>query len=172
MNDYFFLNCTSNDELFLGIGMPISNIELEGTLTLRIAASFSCNNKTGIAPVSMSMTLGSGPFMLSNTRNIFTAIGCDTSASVTNNEYTYGAACLSLCTENVEMSDRNPCSGSGCCQSSIPKGLKSLNILSSTLYYTEVSRFNLCGFAFLADNKSLNFSDWPLSRTPKDVRTG
>ncbi|KAB5561588.1 hypothetical protein DKX38_006545 [Salix brachista] len=174
MNKNFFLNCTSNDEghpqLLFGRNMPISNIsELEGTVTVRIYAAFSCYNKKGIETdfYSTWMTLGSGPFMFSNTRNIFTAIGCDTSARVTNFEFTYGATCLSLCTEYVEMSDANPCSGSGCCQTSIPKGLNSLNFSLSTYYmYKNVSDFNRCGFAFLADNRSFKLSDWPLSRTP------
>jgi len=39
--------------------------------------------------------------------------------------------------------------------------------LSSSYNYTSVSDFNLCGFAFLADKRSLKISDWPLSRTPK-----
>jgi hypothetical protein len=66
------------------------------------------------------------------------------------------------------MSDENPCSGSGCCQSSIPKGLKSLDISLSSVYnYTNVSDFNLCGFAFLVDKNSLKISDWPLFREPK-----
>ncbi|KAJ6765708.1 hypothetical protein OIU79_021815 [Salix purpurea] len=176
MNKHFFLNCTSNDEshpeLLFG-NMPISDIsELEGTFTVGIHAAFNCYDKKGIETNSSSrwrITLGSGPFMISNTRNIFTAIGCDTSARVINFEFTYGATCLSLCTEYVEMSDANPCSGSGCCQTSIPKGLKSLRYSLSTYYnYTNVSDFNLCGFAFLADKRSLKISDWPLSRTPKD----
>ncbi|KAF9684631.1 hypothetical protein SADUNF_Sadunf04G0138600 [Salix dunnii] len=173
MNDDFFLNCTSNDEghpeLLYAANMPISNIELEGTVNVGIYAAFSCYNKTGIQTdyYRQSITLGSGPFMISNTRNILTAIGCDTLAQVTNYEFTYGAASLSICTENVEMSDENPCSGSGCCQTSIPKGLKSLAYSLSTYYnYTNVSDFNRCGFAFLADNRSLKISNWPLSRTP------
>ncbi|KAF9684625.1 hypothetical protein SADUNF_Sadunf04G0137900 [Salix dunnii] len=174
MNDDFFLNCTSNDEghpeLLFGRNMPISNIsQQEGTVTVGIDAAFSCYNKTGIQTDSFaqSMTLV-GPFMFSDTRNIFTAIGCDTFGLVTNSESTYGAACLSLCTEYVEMSDENPCSGSGCCQTSIPNGLNSLYYaLSSFSNYTNVSDFNLCGFAFLADTRSLKISDWPLSRTPK-----
>ncbi|KAJ6765722.1 hypothetical protein OIU79_021829 [Salix purpurea] len=79
MNDDFFLNCTSNDEghpeLLFGTGMPISDIsELEGTVTVGIYAAFNCYNKTGIETDSyaLSMTLRSGPFMFSNTRNIFT----------------------------------------------------------------------------------------------------
>ncbi|KAJ6708184.1 hypothetical protein OIU85_028459 [Salix viminalis] len=175
MNDYFFLNCNSTDEghpeLLFRINIPVSDIsELEATVTLRIYAAFSCYNKTGIKTnfFSQWITLGSGPFMFSNTRNIFTAIGCDTLALVTNFESTYGAACLSLCTEYVEMSDANTCSGSGCCQTSIPMGLKSVYYsLSSSYNYTNVSDFNHCGFAFLADKSSLNISDWQLSRTPK-----
>ncbi|KAJ6732039.1 hypothetical protein OIU79_003212 [Salix purpurea] len=85
MNDNFFLNCTSNDEghpeLYVAdmttdaSSQSISNIELEGTVTLRIYPAFSCYNKTGIKTDSFkqSINLGSGPFMLSDTRNIFTA---------------------------------------------------------------------------------------------------
>ncbi|KAB5514814.1 hypothetical protein DKX38_028720 [Salix brachista] len=180
MNDNFFLNCTSNDEghpeLYVAdmttdaSSQSISNIELEGTVTLRIYPAFRCYNKTGIQTDSFkqSINLGSGPFTLSNTRNIFTATGCNTSARVTSNEFTYGAGCLSFCTEYVEMSDENPCSGSGCCQTSIPKGLKSLcYVVTSAYYNSSVSDFNPCGFAFLADKRSLKISDWPLSRTPK-----
>jgi len=171
MNKHFFLNCSSNDELWFGRNMPVHNIsQLEGTVTLGIDAAFKCYNKAGIQTESFpqSMTLGSGPFMFSHLRNIFTAIGCDTFARVSNYEFTYGAACLSLCTKYENMSDENPCSGSGCCQSSIPKGLKSLDISLSSVYnYTNVSDFNLCGFAFLVDKNSLKISDWPLFREPK-----
>jgi hypothetical protein len=99
---------------------------------------------------------------------MFTAVGCDTIAMVTNMDATFGAACLSLCTRNVTMSKNNSCSGSGCCQTSIPKGLKSLDItIQSFNNHTDVFEFNPCGFAFLEDKDSLDLSDWPLSRTPK-----
>ena len=164
MNKHFFLNCSSNNELFFGRYMQ------EGTITASLYTAFACYNKTGSRTDNypQSINLGSGPFTLSDTRNVFTVIGCDTYAWITNNESTYGAACLSLCTENVNMSDGNPCSGSGCCQTSIPKGLKSLKYSLSTLNeYTDVSDFNLCGFAFLVDKNSFQISDWPLSRKPK-----
>uniref|UniRef100_A0A6N2KHM2 Protein kinase domain-containing protein n=1 Tax=Salix viminalis TaxID=40686 RepID=A0A6N2KHM2_SALVM len=186
MNDYFFLNCTSNDEGHPELSVAdmttydssksISNIELEGTVIVRIDAATNCYDKKVIetAPSSFSpyMILGAGPFMLSDTRNIFTATGCDTSARLTGYDFTYGAAiemsCISICKEYVKMSDENPCSGSGCCHTSIPKGLKSLEYSVSSAYYnyTNVSDFNPCGFAFLADKRSLKISDWPLSRTP------
>ena len=174
MNDDFFLNCSSNDEghtELLDGNTPVHNISvLEGIYTVGIEAAFDCYNKAGNSTDSFaqSVTLRSGPFMFSDTRNVFTVIGCDTYAWMTNNEFTYGAACLSFCTKDVNMSDGNPCSGSGCCQTSIPKGLKSLDYsLSTSNDYTNVSEFNLCGFAFLVDKHSFKISDWPLSRKPK-----
>uniref|UniRef100_A0A3N7F0P6 Protein kinase domain-containing protein n=1 Tax=Populus trichocarpa TaxID=3694 RepID=A0A3N7F0P6_POPTR len=175
MNKHFFLNCSSGadgqPELLFARNFPAREISvLEGTLTASLYTAFTCYNETGSRTDNypQSFTLGSGPFMLSDTRNVFTVIGCDTYAGMTNYEFTYGAACLSLCTEDVNMSDGNPCSGSGCCQTPIPKGLKSLNYPLSSFYnYTNVSDFNLCGFAFLVDKKSFKISDWPLSRKPK-----
>ncbi|KAJ6927649.1 hypothetical protein NC651_011628 [Populus alba x Populus x berolinensis] len=171
MNDDFFLNCTSGAELLFGTNMPVRKIsQPNGTVTVGIDAAFACYNKTGNWTdfFSQAITLGSGPFTFSDTLNAFTVIGCDTYAWMTNDEVTYGAACLSLCTENVSMSDGNPCSGSGCCQTSIPKGLKSLDYSLSSFYnYRNVSDFNLCGFAFLVDKNSFKISDWPLSLKPK-----
>jgi hypothetical protein len=175
MNDFFFLNCSSGadeqPELLFARNMPVRKIYvLEGTLTAGLYTAFACYNETGniTDKSSQNITLGSGPFIFSDTRNIFTAIGCDTNALVTNRDRTYGASCLSICTEYVNMSDGNPCSGSGCCQTSIPKGLKSLNISTSSYDgHTNVSDFNPCGFAFLVDRSSLKLSDWPLSRRPK-----
>jgi hypothetical protein len=175
MNKHFFLNCSSGaneqPELWFGSAFPARDISvLEGTITASLYAAFACYDKTGsrTEDYSQSFTLGSGPFTISDTQNVFTVIGCDTYAWMTNYEFTYGAACLSLCTKDMNMSDENPCSGSGCCQTSIPKGLKSLDYPLSSFYnYTNVSDFNLCGFAFLVDKKSFKISDWPLSRKPK-----
>lgn len=175
MNENFFLHCNStgdgHHELWFGENISARNISLlNGTVTVGIDPSFDCYNKSGrqTGLFNQSISLGSGPFTFSDSRNMFTAVGCDTISAVTNKEETFGAACLSLCTRNVTMSKENPCSGSGCCQTSIPKGLKSLNItIQSIRNHTDVSEFNPCGFAFLEDIDSLDLSDWPLSRTPK-----
>ncbi|CAK7329234.1 unnamed protein product [Dovyalis caffra] len=170
MDEHFFLNCSSeNDDavLWFRSNMTAQNISvLEGTVTVSIETAYDCYDSSGesIGDSDQSMTLGSGPFMFSESGNIFTAIGCNTQAVVANEEVTYGVACLSLCNENVNISDKNSCSGSGCCQTSIPKGLKSLYISVYSGYnYTEVP-FNRCGFAFLAAKSSFDLSDWPLSR--------
>ncbi|XP_034928592.1 putative wall-associated receptor kinase-like 16 [Populus alba] len=78
---------------------------LEGTVTVGIEAAFDCYDRTGRTTdfVSQAITLGSGPFTFSDTRNVFTVIGCDAYAWMTNYEVTYGAACLSLCTEYANI---------------------------------------------------------------------
>jgi hypothetical protein len=172
MNKPFFLNCTSGadgqPQLLIG-NIPVRKISvLEGTVTVGVYTASDCYNETAWNRTESSVTLGSGPFMFSDTLNVFTGIGCDTSAQVINKDRTYGAACLSICTENVSLLENNPCSGSGCCQTSIPRGLKSLNISTSSYNnHANVSDFNPCGFAFLVDRSSLKLSDWPLSRKPK-----
>nr|TKR98568.1 hypothetical protein D5086_0000203050 [Populus alba] len=172
MNANFFLDCNSTDEvLWFGKNMPARNISLlNGTVTAGIFyISFDCYNKSGLRDRHFNSYITLGPaYTFSDSRNMFTAVGCDTIGTVTNKEGTFGASCLSLCTRNVIMSKDNPCSGSGCCQTSIPKGLKSLDItIGSNYNHTNVSEFNPCGFAFLEDKDSLDLSDWPLSRTPK-----
>ncbi|XP_061958510.1 wall-associated receptor kinase-like 8 [Populus nigra] len=174
MNENFFLNCTSTDdghhELWLGENMPARNISLlNGTITVGIFTSFDCYEKSGRQSQLFNRSISLGPaYTFSDSRNMFTAVGCDTISVVTNKEETSGVGCLSLCTVNANMSKNNPCSGSGCCQTSIPKGLKSLNItIGSNDNHMYVSEFNPCGFAFLEDKDSLDLSDWQLSRTPK-----
>ena len=173
INKHFLLNCTSGadgqPQLLFGRNMPVRKIsQLNGTVTVGVYTASDCYNETAWNRTESSVTLGSGPFMFSDTLNVFTGIGCDTSAQVINKDRTYGAACLSICTENVSLLENNPCSGSGCCQTSIPRGLKSLNISTSSYNnHANVSDFNPCGFAFLVDRSSLKLSDWPLSRKPK-----
>ncbi|XP_034892898.1 wall-associated receptor kinase 2-like [Populus alba] len=185
MNENFFLNCTSTDDghheqLWFGGDMPARNISLlNGTVTVGILASFDCyENSSGRQSrhsqqsrqsrlFNSNISLGSGPYTFSDSRNMFTAVGCDTISMATNKEATSGFGCLSLCTVNATMSKENSCLGSGCCHTAIPKGLKSLNItLQSFRNHTDVFAFNPCSFAFLEDKDSLDLSDWPLSRTP------
>eukprot|EP00258_Populus_trichocarpa_P007834 XP_002312867.3 wall-associated receptor kinase-like 8 isoform X1 [Populus trichocarpa] len=174
MNSNFFLRCTSTDdghhELWFGF-VPARHISVEeGTVIIDFVPAFDCYDKSGqqVRLYNLSMDL-IDPYTISESRNMFTAVGCDTIAMGTNKEATSGVGCLSLCTVNATMSKENSCSGSGCCQTSIPKGLKSLNITVQSLRnHTTVSEFNPCGFAFLQEKVSFNLSDWPLSRTPTD----
>lgn len=174
MNKNFFLDCNSTDdghlhlELLLGRNVPARNISLlNGTVTVSILLPFFCYDKM----LSFNKPIKLGPaYTFSDSRNVFTAVGCDRISMVINEEATSGVGCLSLCSGNVTMSKENPCLGSGCCQTSIPKGLKSLNITVQNLRdHKDVSEYNPCGFACLEEKDSLDLSDWPLSRTPNVI---
>ncbi|CAL5384755.1 unnamed protein product [Camellia sinensis] len=98
-------------------------------------------------------------FPISNTRNKFRAVGCDTYAVITGSlGRNYAAGCLSLC-DTVDSVINGSCSGIGCCQTSIPSGVKNYHItLSSYNNHTSVWGFNPCSYAFVAEETAYNFS--------------
>ncbi|KAI3750474.1 hypothetical protein L2E82_21112 [Cichorium intybus] len=115
--------------------------------------------------------LGTSPFTFSQ-KNKFTVIGCDDAAFITgNNRLDYTSGCLGLCGKAADVPN-GYCSGNGCCQTSIPKGLKSYNVsLVSFNNHTRVMSFNPCGFAFLGEEESFRFNGVPdLSNMDLDIK--
>ncbi|KAI3947321.1 hypothetical protein MKW92_005986 [Papaver armeniacum] len=88
-------------------------------------------------------------FTFSNTKNKFIAIGCDTLAylETSSDNKAIGTGCLSSCNK-IEDSTNGTCDGIGCCEASIPAGLKRYENLD----------FNPCSYAFLTEKNSFNFS--------------
>ncbi|KAL7246116.1 hypothetical protein ACSBR2_001282 [Camellia fascicularis] len=99
-------------------------------------------------------------FSISNTKNKFTAIGCDTRATiqVSGENYFVATGCESQCSTINYIPD-GPCSGIGCYQTSIPKGVGYMNILlHSYINLGNVSKFNPCSYAFVVEEGAFNFS--------------
>lgn len=99
-------------------------------------------------------------FAFSNTRNKFTAIGCDTFAVIMNglNGQSISTGCLSMC-DSIDSVTNGSCSGIGCCQTSVPKGLMNFNVsVSSFSNHSNILSFNPCSYTFLAEEDSFNFS--------------
>ncbi|KAJ9178489.1 hypothetical protein P3X46_010367 [Hevea brasiliensis] len=169
-NSEFMFTCNSSynpPQLFFGENMPIHNISVEeGTISVRIDAAYNCYNNTGlINNFIQSIRLGSGPFRFSDSRNKLTVVGCDTLALMEDAAQTFGSGCVSLCGKNMTL--QGSCSGFGCCQTPIPRSLKTLNIsLASPRNHSTVWQFNPCEFAFLADERTYNVSDLQLSYNP------
>jgi len=67
------------------------------------------------------------PFRFSETRNKFTVIGCNTLGLIGNNNSgsEYQSGCFTYCATTTlsAQTDDNSCSGMGCCQTPIPKGM-------------------------------------------------
>ncbi|XVF39226.1 hypothetical protein PTKIN_Ptkin01aG0018700 [Pterospermum kingtungense] len=96
---------------------------------------------------------------VSHTRNKFIAIGCDTNAFISGSSgQRYATGCLSLCQNITDLIDGS-CSGIGCCQADIPRGVRDYSISLDSYYkHSEVSSFNPCSYAFIAEDGAYNFS--------------
>ncbi|KAK1265191.1 Wall-associated receptor kinase 2 [Acorus gramineus] len=100
------------------------------------------------------------PLTFSSTKNKFTALGCDTSAMITGtSEGDLTTGCISICNNNsMRMITEGPCDGFGCCQTSIPRGLRYFEVgLASYYNHSSVLQFNPCSYAFLVDQNWFRF---------------
>ncbi|RWR78973.1 putative wall-associated receptor kinase-like protein 16 [Cinnamomum micranthum f. kanehirae] len=163
----FELDCNETDnnqqKLFRG-PYKVLEITLQGQMRITSHVAADCYNKSGNTYNSgYSKSLrNDGPLTFSNTRNTFTAIGCDTVAFITSySERKFTSGCISFCWDKESVTD-GICSGIGCCQTPIPAGAKSIDIdVSSSTNHTSVLDFNPCSYAFLIadDQFKFNISD-------------
>ena len=169
----FLLKCNrSMDKLFVGQGIEVVGLSLEeATISVKFYNAFKCYNESGpIAEQSFSqaITLNS-MFTFSTAENKLVGLGCDTLAFMADTDGHFGSGCISLCGEDVDLAKEGACSGLGCCQTSVPKHLKTLNIsLVSASNHREILDFNPCDFALLVDMRTFNVSEMRLDFQPLD----
>ncbi|KAF8038828.1 hypothetical protein BT93_B1391 [Corymbia citriodora subsp. variegata] len=164
------LSCNdASGNLVLGKNIPVYNISMESaTMTIGWYRALDCYSESGIQlrdsnPQPSIRLGGDGHYTFSATRNKLTIFGCDTAAVISDSAGTFGSGCLSYCREDINFTTESACSGLGCCQTSIPKSLTSLNIsMSSSTNYTSVQDFSSCGSAFVVDQESFNVSEYEL----------
>ncbi|PON32652.1 Wall-associated receptor kinase [Parasponia andersonii] len=175
----FFLKCNrtvldSSPKLILGKNLEVLNIDVENaTMSVVIFNAYECYNKDGFVDKrEVNITLGAtSPYTFSASENKLVAFGCDTLAFMSDADKKFGSGCVALCSSNIDMSEEGSCSGFGCCQTSVPKNLKTLLIqLSSPSNHRDVLSFNPCGFAFLVDQRSFNISKMRLDFWPRQVQ--
>nr|XP_034581419.1 wall-associated receptor kinase 1-like isoform X1 [Setaria viridis]XP_034581420.1 wall-associated receptor kinase 1-like isoform X1 [Setaria viridis]TKW30147.1 hypothetical protein SEVIR_2G015951v2 [Setaria viridis] len=100
------------------------------------------------------------PFVISERRNEFTAIGCSTVAMLKSTSYYTG--CVSYCVSIEDAAaDGDKCTGLGCCQIPISGNLSTTevrwNYKNGTDYYYPWE-YSQCSFAFVAEKGWYNFS--------------
>ncbi|CAN1251700.1 Wall-associated receptor kinase 2 [Linum perenne] len=169
----FLFNCNSS-QLVFGRNIAVQNISIEeGTFSGVMLAAYRCYNETGSMDryrFNPAIRLGTGPFRFSNVYNKLTAFGCDTLAFMTDSRGTFGSGCVSLCDDvsaAVNATSAAICAGIGCCQSSIPLGLKTLNFtVSSSKNHRGIVKWNPCDYAFLADVRVFGIGGVRLSEFP------
>ncbi|XP_072955557.1 wall-associated receptor kinase 17-like [Typha angustifolia] len=134
---------------------------------------WNCYNISGPANSSNQyINLTRTPYTFSDTRNKFTAVGCDAMAIIVgpgqgqsqDKHYDIGG-CVSSCVTNDSIVN-GTCSGVGCCQASLPRGLKSLNLELTSIRNTTRSTKNAsgetCSKAFIVDKDQYMFSSTDL----------
>ncbi|KAG2708901.1 hypothetical protein I3760_05G214200 [Carya illinoinensis] len=164
LNEDFFLRCNDSSghppELIAGANLPVTNISMDGELDILMDIAKRCY-ENGIPLESDDPWINYPAFTISNTKNKFLTIGCDTYAYLNafRNDESFSIGCMSICSspKNVE---NGSCTGIGCCQVDIPTGLKNFTLKARSYYnHTYVSDFNPCSFAFVAkEDDEFNFS--------------
>jgi hypothetical protein len=117
MNEDFLITCdrTYNPPLaFMGeTNINVTEIWLSGELRITAYVAEDCYNQTGWRIDNNIPWFRLPNFPVSNTRNKFTAIGCDTYAMIWgSSETTYTTGCISLCADKKDVVEGS-CSGIG-----------------------------------------------------------
>ncbi|XP_021284122.1 wall-associated receptor kinase 2-like [Herrania umbratica] len=177
LNENFRITCNdsaNSSTAFLGYtNFAVTNISTEGRLQILATVARDCYKASGepvIPRVPSWFPLSI--FNVSNTRNKFTAIGCDTYAYLNGfvGNKSYSAGCMSLCDRIEDVVDGS-CAGFGCCQIQIPGGLKNIDVIAySFTNHTKVSDFNLCSYAFVVEESQFEFSSDLVRSIPEDYR--
>ncbi|KAL2544933.1 Wall-associated receptor kinase-like 9 [Forsythia ovata] len=146
-----FLSKTNNQEV----------IDISGTkIRLKNYIASKCYNNIGgmTQENSVEVDLGTSPFSFSN-ENKFTVVGCDYFWLIEGKVLLHNSisSCFASCSYSIQLSDES-CSGIGCCQTYIPKGLKRFIISQGTLLNnTKVFSYNPCGYSFLGEQDRYKF---------------
>ncbi|XP_012854705.1 PREDICTED: wall-associated receptor kinase 2-like [Erythranthe guttata] len=153
----------SPPQLFLGEStMQIQNISLdEGQLTVMKLIGHVCYHPNGSrASITETSTTLLTHLTISNTANKVTVVGCDAYGIVSGQRLgrSYLTGCMTTCYTREDLMEGS-CTGSGCCQTSLPQNVWDMDIdLGSFSNYKNVSDFNDCGYAFVAEQNAFNFS--------------
>ncbi|XP_059629947.1 wall-associated receptor kinase 2-like [Cornus florida] len=145
--------------------IDVTNISLHGQLQILQYIAYDCYTQSGRQISHNVPWLSLSKFSISSTKNKFIAIGCDTYATIQayQGERKYASGCMSIC-DSLDYVTNWSCSGIGCCQTLIPKGVRYYEVtLDSFSNHTSVWNFSPCSYAFVVEEDKFNFSSDYLS---------
>ncbi|PIN17587.1 Serine/threonine protein kinase [Handroanthus impetiginosus] len=181
INPNFYVNCDTSytpPKLFIAEGnIEIVNIS-EQHVRIKNSVAAHCfdgsGNITRDDPASFDFVSDAFPYSFSDV-NRFTVVGCDDWAVVVGSlGRNYTGGCLSICLNNSDPIDGS-CTGIGCCQTPVPKGLLTVSFgLYAFDNHIGVHSFNPCGYAFIVEAERFKFNtsylrDMDLNRTIENV---
>lgn len=169
IDSWFDINCTTSSDppkALLSNGtlevLSISQTEVR----IRNVVATRCYNQTGavIKDSSAWTQLWVSPYTFSYTANKFTVTGCDDFSLIMGSVgpgpqglINITSGCVTLCSKSTDVL-AGYCSGMGCCQTDIPKGLKFYFTDPASIdNHTKVWSFDPCSYAFLGEQDSFQF---------------
>ncbi|XVF56943.1 hypothetical protein PTKIN_Ptkin06aG0161400 [Pterospermum kingtungense] len=158
LNSSFEIKCNHSAQPLIGTVDVISISVLKGEMLVSSYIAADCYSETGFDRRNRPSLRSGKLFTISDTQNKFMAIGCDTYAIIRGyrGDERYTTGCMSICDSPKHVNDS--CSGVGCCEIPIPKGLKNFTLnLSSYSKHENITWFNKCSYAFVVQNQ-FNFS--------------
>ncbi|XP_072955613.1 putative wall-associated receptor kinase-like 16 [Typha angustifolia] len=157
----FQLNCTLTNGTYRPFltNVEVLNISLtSGQARMNNHVSHQCYvNTTRDEYADWWLNLSATPYRFSDVLNKFTTIGCETLAYVGIDRNSIQSGCVSMCKSRESLTNGS-CSGIGCCQTAIPKGISyyrvwfDLNFNSSNVY-----NFSSCSYAVLVEANWFEF---------------
>ncbi|XP_039165746.1 wall-associated receptor kinase-like 6 [Eucalyptus grandis] len=162
LDDWYQIVCQQNNTVPIlnKIGLRVLNISLpekdvygmikDGMINVRLPVIYS-NASCGGDGRGAMVSLKGSPFVFSQTRNIFTVVGCNAKVTVKISESAV-FGCQSKCAgANFTSNKYRACSGgNGCCQSSLPFNLQCFGV-----DFEEESGHEECKYAFLRSDSGV-----------------
>ncbi|CAL5001255.1 unnamed protein product [Urochloa decumbens] len=164
----FVLNCSSaggTTTLSQGASEMTKISVKDNKAWLKTYISRQCYNQSTNEMVYNNawIDINNTPFVLSADDNKVTVLGCNSLAYVRSDDYIIG--CMSTC------EDANPkngsCSGAGCCQVNLPRGVRYYQGFFNPLYNTTARKWwtTPCNYVGVIANEAFNFSTNYLNST-------
>ncbi|KAL5204761.1 hypothetical protein ABZP36_009632 [Zizania latifolia] len=143
--------------------VEIIDISLEkGQMHIYTLVASMCYNSTNTTEshFSTGITSTDSPFLVAQTSNEFTAIGCDTLAWLQGrDDKSFKTGCITTCASlDTAAQDNETCTGLGCCQlPSIPANLSNIEIDLSQVSGNSSWTYSPCSYAFVAKKDWYHF---------------
>ncbi|BAS88807.1 Os04g0369600 [Oryza sativa Japonica Group] len=170
---------------FLSDDVEVRGILLaESQVRIKMDISWSCYNTINrtMDSINWFLSFRDTPYRLSDTGNKFTVIGCRTLAYITitkpqqleSSSLTTG--CVATCNSQGDLASLSDgtCSGIGCCQTTIPKGLQNYGIWFDDRFNTaKIYNMSRCSYAALVEASNFTFStSYAMSSAFNDTYAG
>jgi hypothetical protein len=155
INDWFAIDCnetlssTSPKPFLRRLNLEVLNISIQGTVRVNYPIFMTCDNGTK-STANVNVDLVSSPFVFSQSKTRFLAVGCNTFASLTSPDGSVIGGCMSVCdqTKKTILTNDTSCNGINCCQTTIPSDLNEFN---ATIKPIETQSAPDCKYAFLVE---------------------